>query len=133
MAEFLNMARILLLTFLILAGCDKQAMDAKDAVKRQLKDPNSVEFRDVESYENGVTCGRYNAKNGYGAYSGFQGFVYDKGVVALQSDKEYTSARDKCTVGMGCDPEKLKEIESKVISGVRAEDIPDSMFKDACN
>lgn len=126
------MVRALPLTLLALIGCNQQSMDAKEAVKRHLKDPDSVEFRDVASYENGVTCGQYNAKNGYGAYSGFQGFVYDNGAVSLQSNNEYMSARDKCTVGMGCDPEKIKEIENKIISGVRAEDIPNSMFKDAC-
>jgi hypothetical protein len=52
----------------------------KDVLTRNIKDPSSVQFRDVyvpEESEAGLPaiCGEYNAKNSYGAYVGFQRFA----------------------------------------------------------
>jgi hypothetical protein len=52
----------------------------KDLLARKMKDPSSVQFRDVyvpEKSESGLPaiCGEYNAKNSYGAYVGFQRFA----------------------------------------------------------
>lgn len=47
-------------------------------LKHFLKDSDSAKFRDVfiSRYEDGVVaCGEVNAKNSYGAYSGFSKFV----------------------------------------------------------
>lgn len=53
---------------------------AKAAVAHDLKDPWSARFRDVHvhhDFEDWKTvCGQVNAKNSYGAYSGFQRFFY---------------------------------------------------------
>ena len=52
---------------------------AKSIVARDLKDPSSVQFRDVRlSKASGSVCGEYNAKNGYGAYVGFALFGVTK-------------------------------------------------------
>lgn len=55
------------------------AAEAKRFVANRMKDPGSVQFRDVRSYGGGVVCGESNAKNGYGAYTGFKAFVYVAG------------------------------------------------------
>lgn len=50
----------------------------KDAIRQQLKDPDSAKFRNVHFYSGGgipVTCGEVNARNGFGGYSGFERFV----------------------------------------------------------
>lgn len=52
--------------------------DAKAAVKSILKDPLSVQFRDIKVNSAGDVCGQYNAKNSYGGYGGFEDFMYDK-------------------------------------------------------
>lgn len=66
---------------------------AKDEVRRIAKDPESVEFRDVWIGElqstkgkqpKRVACGHFNARNSYGAYSGFQKFIGGEGWVVTQ-------------------------------------------------
>lgn len=52
---------------------------AKMQIKDGAKDSSSVEFRN-ESYHTdekygAVACGEFNAKNSFGAYTGFKGFV----------------------------------------------------------
>jgi hypothetical protein len=56
-----------------------------DAVKAQLKDPDSAKFRGLKPMgDKGGICGWVNAKNGYGGYSGYQVFFYNHdGRVAL--------------------------------------------------
>jgi hypothetical protein len=50
----------------------------KDAIRTQLKDPESATFRNVHFYSGGgtpVVCGEINARNGFGGYTGFERFV----------------------------------------------------------
>lgn len=61
---------------------------SKRAVAAQMKDPESVQFKDVyanytEEYDI-VACGRVNAKNGFGGYTGFKRFVSDGKRVILE-------------------------------------------------
>jgi predicted RNA-binding Zn-ribbon protein involved in translation (DUF1610 family) len=76
-----------------LAPAKTQEMIEKESVKnqllsfyqQQLKDPNSAQFRNVkiakirenvnEPKESYAICGEVNAKNGFGGYTGFSGFV----------------------------------------------------------
>lgn len=76
-----------------LAPAKTQEMIEKESVKnqllsfyqQQLKDPNSAQFRNVkiakirenvnEPKESYAICGEVNAKNGFGGYTGFKGFV----------------------------------------------------------
>lgn len=51
---------------------------AKAFVEYGLKDPTSVIYRNLAAYSDGVICGEYNAKNGYGGYTGFSWFIYSK-------------------------------------------------------
>ncbi len=50
----------------------------KEAVINKLKDGSSAEFRNVFFNNNGtpVSCGEVNSKNSFGAYSGYQRFIY---------------------------------------------------------
>ena len=54
-------------------------VSAKRAIKDNLKDPKSVIFEDVfYSYTEkggGIACGRFNAKNSLGGYTGFKRFI----------------------------------------------------------
>lgn len=59
-----------------------------------LKDPDTAEFRNVVVYNVRMNdgskgyafCGEVNAKNGFGGYSGYQRFVGNPAVVALESE-----------------------------------------------
>lgn len=49
--------------------------EAKRIVAAGLKDPSTVQFRNVRAYKRtGAVCGEYNAKNSYGGYVGFAPF-----------------------------------------------------------
>lgn len=50
---------------------------AKAQVAARMRDPASVQFKDVSvSTTGGRVCGSVNAKNGYGAYVGFTPFIW---------------------------------------------------------
>ena len=52
---------------------------AKQGVRAQMKDPASVQFRNVRGYNKGgmaLLCGEVNAKNSFGGYTGFDHFTY---------------------------------------------------------
>lgn len=55
----------------------------KENVQRQLKDPQSAQFRDVKIVINTLSqqtvCGEVNAKNSYGGYTGFKPFYTTDG------------------------------------------------------
>ncbi|HDS1136302.1 TPA: hypothetical protein QDZ75_000286 [Stenotrophomonas maltophilia] len=61
---------------------------AERAVRRELKDPDAAQFRDVRANyteEFGVAaCGRVNAKNEFGGYTGFRRFVSSGKSVILE-------------------------------------------------
>lgn len=51
----------------------------KAAVRLRLKDPASAMFEQVAYFHStGATCGAVNAKNSFGGYVGFRGFVIDR-------------------------------------------------------
>ncbi|HMO74139.1 MAG TPA: hypothetical protein PKD99_14100 [Sphingopyxis sp.] len=77
---------IAIVAALVLAGCDGAP---KDAVRSLVRDPDSTQFRYVQrcSHDRTVWRGDYNAKNGFGAYTGFQPFYYseiDRAVATLE-------------------------------------------------
>ncbi|WP_353088550.1 hypothetical protein [Stenotrophomonas sepilia] len=61
---------------------------AERAVRRELKDPDAAQFRGVRANyteEFGVVaCGRVNAKNELGGYTGFRRFVFGDERVILE-------------------------------------------------
>lgn len=71
------------------AGCGGKERAALDAVRAQMLDPESAQFRNVRSVRNrygevGI-CGEVNAKNSLGGYAGFRHFMAQGGRVVLQS------------------------------------------------
>ena len=79
------MERALLLGALLLAACGKPEdnSDLKAAFAASaLKDPSSVELRNVQANSE-VICGEYNSKNSYGAYAGFEPFVFQRSIKDL--------------------------------------------------
>ena len=56
-------------------------------VRLKLKDPEAAEFRNQFTGKAGLPCGEVNAKNGFGAYMGFQRYmVANQEMTALESD-----------------------------------------------
>jgi len=58
---------------------------AKAEIRRRMKDPDSVVFRDVHYPDilKEEVCGEFNAKNGFGGYVGYKRFVYKKSEKAV--------------------------------------------------
>lgn len=70
---------------------DDAAMIKKfqERVIDRLKDPSSAQFRDVRLNDRrDALCGTVNAKNGFGGYTGFSGFVATSDAVYLQTGKK---------------------------------------------
>jgi hypothetical protein len=69
----------LLIISILISGCGDPALikQAKQRVSANMRDPESVKFRNVHSAEEDYVCGELNAKNGFGAYTGFTRFSYD--------------------------------------------------------
>lgn len=67
---------------------------SKDAVRAQLKDGNSAQFRNVIFHRGKdglpMVCGQVNSRNSYGAYGGYQLFAASgrNGPVVLQEQME---------------------------------------------
>ncbi len=62
----------------LLTGCSDIASDTETALREQMFDADSAEFRNVRvvSREAGdVVCGELNGKNRFGGYVGFRPFV----------------------------------------------------------
>jgi hypothetical protein len=61
---------------------------AERAVRGELKDPDAAQFKDVRANHTEqfgvVACGRVNAKNEFGGYTGFRRFVFGDGRVILE-------------------------------------------------
>lgn len=63
-------------------GSDPDTDFAKRSLESSLVDPSSVQYQDVRRYTDGTVCGKYNAKNSMGGYTGFEPFIYwDKGLI----------------------------------------------------
>jgi hypothetical protein len=48
--------------------------DAKKIIAEQMADPEAVRFRNVRQGRSGFVCGEFNAKNAFGAYTGYRRF-----------------------------------------------------------
>lgn len=69
-----------------LCGCtDGNISKARDAVRRNLNDADSAQFRNERVFHvdgSTIVCGEVNAKNRMGGYVGFQAFIVRAGVTA---------------------------------------------------
>jgi hypothetical protein len=96
------------------AGCEPQVIsDAKEALRHGAKDPDSVQFRDVKvcGADSQVVMGEYNAKNGYGAYNGYEPFYYSDYRIAFSSDSQFQTMMARCF-----GPEIMKKVDAEVSS-----------------
>jgi len=95
--------RILFISIIFtLSGCfSKNISDAKDGLEKRLKDPDSVKYRNVQEYSENVVCGEYNAKNSYGAYGGYETFIWRNGGL----DTKYSYQKEKLLCSN--DPNKM--------------------------
>lgn len=59
---------------LTLTACSNAGFDYEEAVRSEMRDPDSAEFSNVATAP-GVACGFVNAKNAYGGYVGKMIFV----------------------------------------------------------
>lgn len=70
---------------------DQQAVKSqiigRDNVRSALKDPDSAKFRGEFIGPSGAPCGEVNAKNGFGAYAGYQRYVASGGGLAVLEDQ----------------------------------------------
>lgn len=84
-----------------LGACDHpNVTSAKDAVRRVLVDPESAQFRDVRQYSKPdspvLVCGKVNAKNRMGGYTGFHNFMLYGATVALGADELQSATIGAC-------------------------------------
>lgn len=90
-----------LLTIAACSGANERLFDAaKAAIAAQLKDPESVQFRNLRSSQAPtgaeLVCGEFNAKNSFGGYIGFKPFLWSDAGVLIEAgddaDKSITGA-----------------------------------------
>jgi hypothetical protein len=71
--------------------------EARERLATELKDPYSTQFRDLREQQTAgmrLICGKVNAKNSYGAYTGFKPFAItpDNVLVAAGADPVVATA-----------------------------------------
>lgn len=99
---------------------EKDAIEqAKAAITRELKDPESARFRDitVRNFQGGkVICGEMNAKNSYGGYVGFKRFMasHRKSVIE-EIDQRHPDVAVAANAGIdaACAPPVPKELATR--------------------
>ena len=77
-----------IVTFFVLDSgtFDPSYDDIKAGVAAEFRDPSSAQFRNIiEGTE--VACGEVNAKNAFGAYTGFREFTYREGITLLEPEQ----------------------------------------------
>ena len=81
-------AAIGLLVVLIWYFSSSWQRDAQTGVRYVLKDGESAQFRNLYRNPGGQVCGEVNSKNSFGAYTGFEGFMYEPAAetVILESE-----------------------------------------------
>lgn len=77
--------RLVLITTLLLLTSACGYQEAEEAVRGRLRDPFSVQFKAVGG-RGDIVCGYVNARNGFGAYTGFRKFAYDYATKGLYLD-----------------------------------------------
>ncbi|MCK0533401.1 hypothetical protein [Sphingobium agri] len=90
-----------ILAVLMASACtpaeDPEIESAKRLVARNLRDPGSAQFRDVTKCAGkpGMVTGEVNAKNGFGAYGGFELFFVHSGSAWMLSAYPFDAANEK--------------------------------------
>lgn len=94
-----KLAAVVCLT-LVVAGCTSAV---EEDVREQLIDPNSAEFKDVRTCDGDdtISVGQVNGKNRMGAYTGFEPFFHQYGIVYFASDPRFSEKMDQCYSDLG--------------------------------
>lgn len=89
---------LVIVAALVLAGCLSKVSQIEEDVRRDMLDPDAVQFRNIEScyYNDKVWHGEFNAKNAYGAYTGFKSFYYADGDFATVEQGNFSDLMEKC-------------------------------------
>lgn len=99
------MVGLLLLLVSCKSDSDYLADAAEDAVRAELREPESAQFEAVHTYPSrNIVCGFVNARNGFGGYAGRSPFVYDNGIVTLAGEPNFASAWRPCAELLGLVP-----------------------------
>jgi len=75
----------MMLTVLMLLAACGSTTKATERVATSLRDPSSVQFRNVKRGADGLVCGEVNEKNAYGGYVGFVPFMVSDTAVIIAS------------------------------------------------
>jgi len=84
---------------LALTGCSvSDNYKAETAVRSLMRDPESVQFQGVSRCggDTNIWNGNYNAKNAFGAYTGFKPFYYDGQSVVLLENYNFSNMTTRC-------------------------------------
>lgn len=69
---------------------DEAISNVKAMVEAKLRDPYSAQWRNLRAFQHTdgslIVCGEVNAKNAYGGYVGFDGFVYWNGKLTMPDE-----------------------------------------------
>lgn len=100
------------------AGCSNAA---EEAVRAELIDPDSAQFREVETCfgDRDIIRGEVNGKNRMGAYTGFEFFFVDHGVVYFAGTDGVMEVMDRCYKTGDLD------VQEESAANGRSEDLPD--------
>jgi hypothetical protein len=107
----MKMKNILLCLFIVIfvSGCeDSNIKKAKHNLANKMKDPSSVQWKDIRKIDENLVCGEYNAKNSYGAYIGFKKFASLRDLLILDDEQAIIIA--------GCDGEESSKKEMDKIT-----------------
>lgn len=100
-SNMISKAIVMSIAVLSLAGCEVYAThQAEKQVRAALKDPDSAQFSDMTIVGNGLlVCGKVNAKNSMGGYTGSRDFLIwaDEGVTIADDELEGIRLRTCCT------------------------------------
>ena len=88
----------------LLSGCGGKSSEIEDKVREEFKDPASVQFRDTKvcAGDPSIYQGEVNAKNGFGAYTGFSAFYASDATGAvsvlgqLSLSDDFSEMQDRC-------------------------------------
>jgi len=86
------------LPILLLAACDTPRGEAENLIRRDLLDPDAAQFRDMERCvaDRAIWRGEINAKNAYGAYTGFKLFYFSDYRMVYIDDADFGHMMKRC-------------------------------------
>ena len=84
------MSKVAIAALLIFLSACTEKSRVEGEVRAALKDPDAARFQEVEvcSADKAIYTGEVNAKNGYGAYNGFNRFYFADGQTVFYDDDD---------------------------------------------